>query len=200
LDIALTKWLNVGLYEAVVFGRKDHFEFGYLNPIIFYRSIEFQNGSFDNSLAGLDLKANVAKKFQLYGQLVLDEFVLSEITKNRGYWANKWAIQAGVKYIDAFGISNLDLQLEHNRARPFTWSHNDSVANFTHYNQPLAHPLGANFSEYIGIARYQPAPKWLIVAKLIAYTQGRDSSSRSFGSNIFCPIRHHLDQVIMVIR
>ncbi len=187
LDIALTKWLNMGLYEAVVFGRKDHFEFGYLNPIIFYRSIEFQNGSFDNSLAGLDLKANVAKKFQLYGQLVLDEFVLSEITKNRGYWANKWAIQAGVKYIDAFGISNLDLQLEHNRARPFTWSHNDSVANFTHYNQPLAHPLGANFSEYIGIARYQPAPKWLVVAKLIAYTQGRDSSSRSFGSNIFLP-------------
>ena len=109
LDIALTKWLNMGLYEAVVFGRKDHFEFGYLNPIIFYRSIEFQNGSFDNSLAGLDLKANVAKKFQLYGQLVLDEFVLSEITKNRGYWANKWAIQAGVKYIDAFGISKLDV-------------------------------------------------------------------------------------------
>lgn len=188
LDIALTKWLNMGLFEAVIFGRKDHFEFGYLNPIIFYRSIEFQNGSFDNSLAGLDLKANVAKKFQFYGQLVLDEFVLSEITKNRGYWGNKWAIQAGVKYIDAFGIKNLDLQAEHNRARPFTWSHNDSVANYTHYNQPLAHPLGANFSEYIGIARYQPAAKWLIVGKLIAYTQGRDSnSSRSFGSNIFLP-------------
>jgi hypothetical protein len=188
LDIALTKWLNLGLFEGVIFGRKDHFEFGYLNPIIFYRSIEFQNGSFDNSLAGLDLKANLAKKFQLYGQLVLDEFVLSEITKSRGYWGNKWALQLGAKYIDAFGISNLDLQVEHNRARPFTWSHDDSVANYTHYNQPLAHPLGANFSEYIGMARYQPAPKWLLVGKLIAYTQGRDSNStRSYGSNIFLP-------------
>jgi hypothetical protein len=187
LDIALAKWLNMGLYEAVIFGRKDRFDFGYLNPIIFYRSIEQQSGSFDNSIAGLDLKANVAKRFQFYSQLVLDEFLLSEIKKNRGWWANKWALQLGAKYIDAFSIKNLDLQLEHNRVRPFTYSHRDSVANFTHYNQPLAHPLGANFSEIIGIARYQPAPKWLINAKLIYYTQGRDSGSRSFGSNIFFP-------------
>jgi hypothetical protein len=187
LDIALTKWLNMGLYEAVVFGRKDRFDFGYLNPIIFYRSIEQQSGSFDNSIAGIDFKANVAKKFQFYTQIVLDEFVLSEIKKNRGWWANKWALQFGAKYIDAFTIKNLDLQLEHNRVRPFTYSHRDSVASFTHYNQPLAHPLGANFSEWIGIARYQPAPKWLINAKLIYYTQGKDSNSTSYGSNIFYP-------------
>jgi hypothetical protein len=187
LDIALTKWLNMGLYESVVFGRKDRFDFGYLNPIIFYRSIEQQSGSFDNSIAGIDFKANVAKKFQFYNQIVIDEFLLSEIKKNRGWWANKWAIQLGAKYIDAFTIKNLDLQLEHNRVRPFTYSHRDSVANFTHYNQPLAHPLGASFSEWIGIARYQPAPKWLINAKLIYYTQGRDSSSKSFGGNIFLP-------------
>ena len=52
LDVAITKWLNIGLFEGIVFGRKDHFEFGYLNPVIFYRSIELQNGSFDNSVAG----------------------------------------------------------------------------------------------------------------------------------------------------
>ncbi len=187
VDVALTKWLNIGLFEGVIFGRKDRFDFGYLNPIIFYRSIEQQNGSFDNALVGLDAKANIAGKLQLYGQLSLDEFLLSEVTKNRGYWANKFGIQVGAKYIDAFGVSNLDLQLEHNRVRPFTYSHRDSVANYTHYNQPLAHPLGANLSETIGIARYQPAPKWLTEAKLISYKQGRDSSARSFGSNIFLP-------------
>jgi len=187
LDVAVNKWMNIGLFEGVIFGRKDRFDFGYLNPIIFYRSIEQQNGSFDNSVAGLDVKANLAKKIQVYGQFSLDEFILSEIKKNRGYWANKWGIQLGAKYIDAFGIKNLDLQMEHNRVRPFTYSHRDSVANYTHYNQPLAHPLGANFQEFIGMARYQPAPKWLGIAKLIYYTQGRDSSSRNFGSNIFLP-------------
>lgn len=187
LDVAVTKWLNVGLFEGVVFGRPNRFDFGYLNPIIFYRSVEQQNGSFDNSVAGLDVKANLPHKIQVYGQLMLDEFLLAEIKNNRGWWANKWGLQFGAKYIDAFGLPNLDLQLEHNRVRPFTYSHRDSVANYTHYNQPLAHPLGANFREWIAIARYQPAPKWQITGKLIAYTQGRDSSSRSFGSNIFYP-------------
>ena len=90
----------MGLFEAVIFGRPDHFEFGYLNPIIFYRSIEQQNGSFDNSLVGLDAKLNVAHAVQFYGQLLLDEFVLAEIKRNRGSWVNKWGIQAGAKYIE----------------------------------------------------------------------------------------------------
>lgn len=187
LDIAVTKWLNVGLFEGVIFGRQNKFDFGYLNPIIFYRSIEQQNGSFDNSIIGIDFKANLPKRIQVYGQLMLDEFLLSEIKANDGWWANKFGMQLGAKYVDAFNISNLDLQIEHNRVRPFAYSHYDSVANYTHYNQPLAHPLMASFSETIGIARYQPAPKWLIVAKAIMYTQGRDSSSRNFGSNIFLP-------------
>lgn len=187
LDLGVTKWLNVGLFEAIIFGRKNHFEFGYLNPVIFYRSAEQQNGSFDNALVGLDAKANAAHKFQFYGQLLLDEFVLSELRKHPDWWGNKFGYQLGAKYIDAFNIKNLDLQLESNRVRPFTYSHDDSVSNYTHYNQPLAHPLGANFQEWIGIARYQPAPRWFLQAKAIYYMQGKDTGSVSFGSNIFLP-------------
>lgn len=187
LDVNVTKNLNIGLFEGVVFGRTNRFDFSYLTPVIFYRSIEQQNGSFDNAVAGFDVKANVKKRIQLYGQVLLDELVVSEIRRNRGWWGNKWAAQAGVKYIDAFGIPNLDLQLEANRVRPFTYSHGDSVANYTHYNQPLAHPLGANFQEVIGIARYQPAPRWLIVAKAMAWKQGLNRAGESFGANIFLP-------------
>ncbi len=187
LDINIGKRLNIGLFEGVVFGRKDRFEFGYLNPVIFYRSMEHQNGSFDNAVAGMDVKINLAKRIQLYGQFMLDEFKLSELKANNGWWANKWGIQAGVKYVDAFNIKNLDLQLEHNRVRPFSYSHYDSVANYTHYNQPLAHPLGANFQEFIAIVRYQPAPKWNLSGKLMHYEQGADLNNESFGGNIFLP-------------
>lgn len=185
LDLYLTPWLNVGFFETIVFGRKDHFEFGYLNPLIFYKSIEQQQGSADNTLVGLDAKANVARKFQLYGQFIIDEFRLSEL--NKKWWANKFGYQLGGKYIDALGISNLDLQFEWNHVRPFLYSHKDSVANYTHNNQPMAHPLGANFNEVIGVVRYQPAPKWYVEAKGIYYLQGKDTGSVSFGSNIFLP-------------
>ena len=83
------------------------------------------------------------------------------------------------------GVNNLDVQLETNRVRPFTYSHNDTIANYTHYNQPLAHPLGANFQEVIGIVNYQPAPRWYLYARAIYYQQGLDSAGINFGGNIF---------------
>lgn len=179
------KWLTIGLFEGIVFGRKNDFEFAYLNPIIFLRPVEQNMGSGDNAFVGVDFKANVAKRLQFYGKVNFDEFNLREIRAGNGWWANKWAMQLGGKYIDAFGIRNLDLQAETNWIRPFTYSHNDTVANYTHYNQPLAHPLMSNVREFIGIARYQPAPKWYIHGKLIAWQQGSDTASRNFGNNIF---------------
>jgi hypothetical protein len=98
----------------------------------------------------MDAKWNFLKRFQLYGQLMLDEFVFSElVTNNQGWWANKYGIQAGLKYIDAFGIDHLDLQAEYNQVRPYTYTHRDSSAYYAHYDTPLAHPLGANFKELI---------------------------------------------------
>lgn len=188
LDINITKWLNIGVFEGVVFGRANRFELGYLVPVIFYRSVERDQGSPDNALVGMDFKANVARTAQLYGQLVFDEFKLSELTAGNGWWANKLGYQLGAKYIDAFTVKDLDLQLELNRVRPYTYSHYDSVANYSHYNQPLAHPLMANFNEWIGVARYRPAPKWMIEGRAMYYTQGLDSTGNvNFGSNLFLP-------------
>ena len=185
LSMNVTKWLNVGVFESVIFGRKNHFDFQYLNPIIFLRHIEGAIGSQDNALVGADFKANIAHHFQIYGQLLIDEFVIAKLKEDKGWWGNKFGTQIGVKYIDAFGLPNLDLQFEANTVRPYTYSHNDSVSNYSHYNQPLAHPLGANFRELIGILRYQPAPKFYLLAKIIYYKRGLDSTGYNAGGNIF---------------
>ncbi len=187
LSMNVTPWLNVGVFESVIFARKDHFEFGYMNPIIFFRSIEGNLGSKDNALIGADFKANLFKKVQAYGQLLVDEFNFGKMRgDSTGWWGNKTGVQLGLKYIDVANISNLDLQLEWNRVRPFTYTHFDSVSNYTHYNQALAHPLGANFNEVIGIVRYQPTGKLNLMGRIIYWTQGLDSANgRNFGSDIF---------------
>lgn len=185
LSMNVTPWLNLGIFEAVVFGRKNRFSFSYLNPVIFLRASEQQNGSADNALIGFDFKANVAKRFQFYGQVLLDEFFLKEVRASNGWWANKFGLQLGGKYVNAFGLKNLDLQGEMNLVRPFTYTHFDSVSNYTHYNQPMAHPLGANFVEAIGIARYQPHPKWTATGRLILWKQGMDTANSNYGTNIF---------------
>lgn len=185
LNLQATKWLNIGLFEGIVFGRQNKFDFTYLNPIILLRSAEQQNGSIDNAFLGFDAKANIAKTIQLYGQILFDEFLLKEIKAGNGWWGNKFALQGGIKYINAFKIKNLDLQAELNIVRPYTYAHFDSVSNYSHYNQPLAHPLGGNFSEFIGIIRYQATPKLYAQAKLIVFKQGLDTGATNYGSNIF---------------
>ncbi|MCU0450955.1 MAG: capsule assembly Wzi family protein [Bernardetiaceae bacterium] len=178
--------LNIGLFEGVMFGRTDNaFEFGYLNPIIFYRSVEQSVGSGDNSMIGADLRWNLFKTLQLYGQIVIDELVVGEVRSGQGWWGNKQGLQAGFKYIDVLGIKNLDLQAEYNLVRPYTYTHfgsNFALSNFTHYNQPLAHPLGANFSELLVVGRFQATPRLQLTAKAFLIRTGQDRPGENWGS------------------
>lgn len=191
LNFSATHWLDFGVFEGVVMSRSNHFEFHYLNPIIFYRSIEQSLGSPDNAVIGFDFKANVARRVQFYGQLLMDEFNFSHIRKRDGWWANKYALQIGAKYVNVAGLKNLDIQAEYNMARPFTYTHsrsgNTTLANYTHYNQELAHPLGANFREAIGIIRYQPnkLPNLNLQLTYINAVHGIDSTGTLYGGDIF---------------
>lgn len=184
LSINLLKNLNIGLFEGVVFSRNGQFEMQYLNPIIFYRAVEQAVGSPDNVVIGLNWKWNFLKRFSFYGQFLLDELSVGDlIDLGGGWWGNKFALQAGLKYVDAFGLDHLDMQVEFNMARPYTYSFRDSSANYTHYNQPLAHPLGSNFMEFIGIVNYQPFPRMNIRAQLNYSIYGQDSLGSNWGSN-----------------
>jgi hypothetical protein len=189
ISLNIGKKLNIGLFESVVFSPDDStgvasFRLDYLNPVIFYRAIEQQNGSSDNVLLGMDVKWNALKNIQFYGQFVLDEFVLDRILEGNGWWANKFAVQLGGKYIDAFELANLDLQVEANMVRPYTYSHGTNYGNYSNYMQPIAHPLGANFNEWVGIARYQPLPRLNLVGKLVYSNKGQDTTGNNFGGDI----------------
>jgi len=50
LSYNVTKNLNIGIFEAVIFNRNNNFELQYLNPVIFYRTVEQAVGSSDNAL------------------------------------------------------------------------------------------------------------------------------------------------------
>ena len=184
VSINIGKKFNLGLFESVVFAPKDSinsgtFELNYLNPVIFYRAIEQQNGSADNVIIGMDWKWIARKRLSFYGQLVLDEFVLANVRAGNGWWANKFAVQGGMKYIDVAGIRNLDLQLEGNVVRPYTYSHANQFTSYTHFMQPIAHPLGANFYELAAIIRYQPLPKLNLTVKSFYAQTGRDEATES---------------------
>ncbi|GAB3933262.1 hypothetical protein GCM10028804_48990 [Larkinella terrae] len=185
LSVNIGNHVNLGLFEAEVFSRSQ-LELNYFNPVIFYRFIESYRGSADNALVGMDLKATFAGHFLAYGQLMFDEFRISELKAGKGSWVNKYALQTGFKYIDAFAIPNLDLQAEMNLARPYTYSHRSGQTNYVNYNQPLAHPLGANFIEGLAIVKYQPFNRLSLTGTfgLMSYGVDPPGEKYNYGGNL----------------
>lgn len=192
----ISKRVNLNFFETIVWqgsdtGKVRGFDVNYLNPVIFYRPVEYSLGSSDNALVGGGFKIKLFNKQQLYLQVILDEFLLKEVLARSGWWANKQGMQIGYKLLDLLGVKNLYLQAEFNCVRPYTYSHGSAQQNYGHFNQPLAHPIGANFIEAIGIMNYR-YKKWSFEGKIIMAEYGLDSSKANFGKNIFLSYRNHV--------
>ena len=165
LSINITERFNLGLFEAAISSSETGIDAGFLNPVMFYRSVEFNRGEdAGNALVGITAKYKLSDQASLYSQLVIDEFSIGNLT-NLGDWRNKFSLQFGAKYFDAFNVENLFIQGEFNYARPYTFAHKTSVLNYGNNNQALGHLWGANFWELVGIARYKK-DRWSGSAKV----------------------------------
>ena len=183
-----TKKLNIGFFESVLWADTNNrgFDINYLNPVIFYRAIEFSTGSrAGNALIGLTGKYKINSDINVYSQLIIDEFSSKDIFGSSNSWKNKLGYQLGVKYYDAFKVKDLMLQVEYNQVRPYTYSHDELLLNYGHNNQSMAHLWGANFREVIGIARYRYG-RWFGTAKLVYGQRGLDTGDGvSYGGDVF---------------
>jgi len=214
LSYSVNKRLDISLFEAVIWKASDSsgyrgFDVNYLDPIVFYRPVEFSVGSPDNMMLGLNISYKIRRHNVLYGQLMLDEFKIHEVASlsgwekwienkqpfhfgmwGNGWWGNKQAFQLGVKSFDLFNIKNLYFQTEFNYARPYTYSHFESITNYGHYNQALADPLGANFEESISFLKYH-YKRFFVEFKYNYAMYGADSAGVDYGQNIFTPYNNH---------
>jgi hypothetical protein len=190
LDWNATKRFSVGFFQAVTWADaepegKRGFDFNYIHPFVFLRSIEGNNGSSpDKMRLGFNLKYEVFDKTTLYSQFMFDEFTLREILAGDGYWANKWALQLGVRGSDLFKVNRLNYLLEFNTARPYTYSHFERLSNYSAMNQALAHPLGANFREFISQLNYT-YKRFDFSGEVLYARYGLDPEGLNYGGDIF---------------
>ncbi len=190
LDWNITKRFSAGFFQAVTWADaekegKRGFDFNYAHPFIFLRSVESANTtSPDKMRLGVNLKYEILDKTTVYGQFMFDEFTAKEIFSSNGYWANKHAIQVGFRGSDLFKVPRLNYLAEFNTAKPYTYAHFDRVSNYAAMNQPLAHPFGANFREFLGLLNYS-YKRFDFQGQLIYANYGADPAGLNYGKNIF---------------
>lgn len=186
LSVHLWKRLTLGAFQGMIWEaadsiNKQHVNFHTFNPVIGINALNYGLRDKNNILLGLTCKLKIIPDLFLYGQFMLDDAKRNDDNTDV---RNKHGYQAGFKYINAFTINNLMLQAEYNTVRPYAYASQHPQQSYSHYNQALTHPLGANFREVVGILNYR-LRDFFTEIKCNYALKGKDSLLGNFGGNVF---------------
>jgi len=190
LDWNVNNRLSLGFFDAIILADRDNlgnkrgFDFSYVSPIVFLRPVEASNGSPDNALIGFTAKYELLKWLTLYWQLSIDEFEAANILANEGSSRNKFGYQFGARGFNLFKIENLNFLAEFNSVKPYTYTGRIPIINYAAFNEPLAHPLGANFNELLGILSYS-WKRFDFEQELMYAHYGLDGGLVNYGKDIY---------------
>jgi hypothetical protein len=183
LSVDAAKFLQIGVFEGITWRRttaqgNNFFDYNFINPIIGVRGFQKKVKENTTQVYGFNFKVLCPKYISAYGQFMINKIGKKNTSDSRIGW------QAGVKYFDVGGVKNLNFQFEYNSVRPYSYQGQDSAIGYYHYNQSLAHPMGANFNEYLIMLNYQY--KRVYASYKFSYTQaGADSTlNTNFGNNV----------------
>lgn len=191
LDWNVNRRLSLGLFENIIWEPRGG-EWSYVVPLLFLRPAEYNNGSPDKVLLGLNGSYKLSDLFVAYGQVAINEFTLKEVFGGNGYWANKFGGQLGLRAFDLFKVPGLNATAEFNSVRPYTYSASKRIKNYGHFNEPLAHPFGANFREYLAIINYR-YNRWEMKFQGNVATYGLDVNGLNYGKNIYLDYTTRVD-------
>lgn len=179
LDWNASNKLSVGLFQGLVWSQRDNRIDRPEN-----KNLSNNRGKGDNVLIGFTSKYKISHEWTTYGQIVFGGLNTKELFSGKGYAGNKLAGQFGVRGHDILGVKNLNVMVEFNTARPYIYSNNRPVSNYSNNAEPLAHPQGANFREILAIANYS-WNRLLWQVKGVYVRKGLDDANNNYGGDIF---------------
>jgi hypothetical protein len=184
IDWNITKRASIGFFNALMApgsydnGVNHGFDVNYIDPILFAKSLAPSGPIPDNTYIGLNAKYKVLDKTTIYSQLLFDQ--------SGANFSSKQSFQLGVRGADLFGAKSLNYLVEYNTAKPYTYSNQYPLVNYAYYNETLADPLGANFSEVLGILNYS-AGKFDFQGELDYAKSGLNNGNMDYGQDILLP-------------
>lgn len=134
---------QLGVGEMIIYANRS-IDLGYLNPFVFYKTIEHENQDRDNSILFLDLKNNSIKGVNFFLTLLIDDLSAGKIGK--GWWGNQVLWNFSTSVYEAIDCVPIDFHFEYSRIEPYVFTHRLNSNNFTNssfnlsqFNFPNSH-------------------------------------------------------------
>jgi hypothetical protein len=184
VDWNITNRASLGFFNALIApdayddGSIHGFDANYINPIYFTKSIAPSGPIPDNTFVGFNAKYKILDATVIYGQIMFDQSASAGDSKQ--------GMQLGLRGADLFKVNSLNYLVEFNTAKPYTYSNQYPLVNYTELDEPLAHPFGANFKEVVGILNYSIG-KFDFQGELDYAKYGLDMNNLDYGKNISLP-------------
>lgn len=179
-EVALGRGWSGAVFGAVKWRANDvsyqgRVEPHYVIPFAAFRPREYNLGSADNALLGAQLswqsRLRRGQKATCYGQLLLDELLVSQLRSGTQWWGNKFGALIGMHMTSRTG--KFGWLVEGAAVRPWTYTHNTLPLSYTHLHQPLGHPGGGNFVEGRARIRTVIRDKYIVRLSFLRRIQGR---------------------------
>ncbi len=134
--------LQVAVSEIIVYGDRG-IEIAYLNPFLFFKSVEHSLRDRDKAMIALDLQYRPAEGLELYGDLLIDDLDFEKLGTN--WYGNKHAYRLGGIVTPVFaGIQNAMLSADYVRIQPYVYTHRIPRNSYEHAGFPIGNPVGPN--------------------------------------------------------
>lgn len=138
--------------EMVVYSNVP-LNFAFINPISFLTSAdmntELPGKNSNNTLLGFDMQIYPVKNLSIQASWLIDDLNFATIGSDSANGNdNKFAVQGGVNWQNAFTLPNLDLVYEYTRVNPFVYAHRQINNSYSNWNLPMGHSLNPNSDEH----------------------------------------------------
>lgn len=153
LDVKFSDVFKLGFFESIIITNSP-FSFTFLNPISLLTSAELNKASqgdvpnINNSLMGFDFEVVPVRNFAIQGSWLIDDLDFATLFTDSAKISNKFGLQLGTYWTDAFMVPDLTFKLEYTRLDPFVYAHKSNKAQYTHWNLPLGPALPPNSDQF----------------------------------------------------
>ncbi len=133
---------QIAVSEMIVYGDRG-IEIAYLNPFLFFKSVEHSLRDRDKAMIALDMQVRPYSGLELYGDLLIDDLAFNKLGTN--WYGNQYAFRLGGIAAPGFaGLQNAQVHVDYTRIQPYVYTHRISLNSYEHAGFPIGNPVGPN--------------------------------------------------------